>query len=450
MDQKQKDEKILKLKSQIKKLEDLMNYNPEEIIDESFVEQIEKDIKDLEIQDDILRRPSKTVEEIQSNIKYLKNNAKKETIYKKNIGYSLNRLDDSLKEAKDQKISELIDLGDEEYITQTKAENLQLYPTKDNPNPKHGALLDKIKQENDGYVDLELDDGLASGFIIDESSDYLYIMTNRHVIDPYKLKNIEFSENSGLKVKKQPIEYNQFLSDNYDIGIIKIPKNNLEINKNIYIPKIHPNLVQNKKPIITIGNSQGLKATAAFGDVINNIDKHHDKTINKRYNAIESKVLTYPGNSGGPILSFNITKNEKNELQISNLYLVGINRATDYQIDYKYPDYDNDIAKAEEEFLTNNKDEIKYNDKSYTLEEFKAVDNSLYLKTIGIDSEKYIVGHSEDIYTYSISSPDIIKEVNFMKERYPELQELKLNILQPNKNIDEPLSSEVSTDLQRD
>ena len=278
---------------------------------------------------------------------------------------------------------------------------LELYPTTNNPNPKHSSFIKESEEAAKGYANLKIGDtGYASSFIIGEDPDNLYLATNRHVIESEsgKITDILFSKSSEIKTKQSLVDYilnmtlgrkkntiySSYVSKNIDLGIIKISKNHLDIMKPIHIASFSPNLIDNNKLILIIGNPRGLGTSMVFGEVSNN-EKSTNNWKNKRHNAIEFRGTTYPGNSGGPIYSFNIIENEE-DFEISSLYIVGILSQSEFQQFDEIEGDDQRIAEVKKEIT----EKLTPKEKS-SWEDYQKKNNStpLYVNLCESDKTNY-------------------------------------------------------------
>ncbi len=288
-------------------------------------------------------------------------------------------------------------------------------------------------------------------------------MTNRHVafdidektgtiinLNPintaYK-KNLEFEENSGIKLlRTRNIQY--FPSYNLDMTILKIPKEDLEIKKPPYIPTFSPDIIKNGRFIACIGNSKGYGTSSTFGNVINNNCTILDNMCeNKTNNFIESKLSTFNGNSGGPLFTCDIIENNADgKTQFNNFQIVGLNARGNKPKDQAemiegYTAYDRKFDDLKRIYINGKLDKLiergasrkeVHQYKESLEKEFKKLKLDEQKKLTGFDQieDKYIKYkfNTGTICAYSVPSPKLIQAIKMMKSQFPELKNLNLKI----------------------
>jgi hypothetical protein len=348
-------------------------------------------------------------------------------------------------------------------------EDLELFPTKDNPNPKHEELLYEIGAQKACYANYIGEYGDGSSFICGEDEKNIYMMTNRHVAlklkEDYsifrinKIRNLEFESNSWVKfLRFNNIQY--FPSSNIDMAILKIPKRDLKIQKELYIPEFSPDLINNNSLVISMGNVGGSGNVTAFGRVLNNKDIKKEKINNniRKNNFIESKLNTYPGNSGGPLFTCDVIQNKYGDINFNNFRVVGLHArgSLKKELNYYqakkiegYTKYDQKFDDCKRVYINSKLDECIQSGKSkkeqheykekleYEIKKMKEKDPNALNKLIGFDEEGHVSLKYKfnENFAYSIPSIDLINEVKKMKDKNPELKNLNLKVSQ-SKNIE--------------
>ena len=341
--------------------------------------------------------------------------------------------------------------------------DLELYSTNDHPEPRHTTLIEKAKKESEGYANLimELEGHKGSCFIVGEDDENLYLMTNKHVLFDdkknalVKVKNIDFTENSGIYLKED-FQCESYTSNSMDLGLIKLSKEYLRNIQSIHITPFSPNLIDNKKLIIAIGNSRNYGTSLSFGEVLNN---HNDN--NSTGHNVKARILTYGGNSGGPIYSFNIIENNEN-FKTSEFYVVGILGSGNYpkqypingnqKIDGVRYDRGEKMKKIEEKILKKVTKEKREGWEAYK-EKHKDIAYGGFALEYNIEDffgEDSLIGfreHRNDTDGNFISSDTIIKEIEIMKKEHSELSNLNLTIL-PKEKVEDLGLDEMSKSNQ--
>ena len=345
-----------------------------------------------------------------------------------------------------QGITERKKFDNNSYASDTFGD-LELYPTTNHTEPRHAILIEKAEKESQGYANLVMEGGSASCFIVGEDEENLYLITNKHVLfDDEKhaldaVQNIEFEENSGIKLKKDFKCESYISSKKIDIGVVKLPKQYLEITKKIHTTPFSPNLIDNEKLVVYIGNSYVLGTSLSFG-----VTKNNKSDTESSYIAVETKAMVHPGNSGCPVYSFDIIQNDEN-FKISHFYVVGMqSRATygDDRIDpnqiidgKNYKNMSIRMMQIEEKILENATEEKKKEWEAYkevNKDECGEKNLERNIKDFfGKDALTGFYEHFPDIDGYFVPSDTIIKEIEIMKKEYPKLSSLNLTILPKDK-----------------
>lgn len=151
----------------------------------------------------------------------------------------------------------------------------------------------------------------GSGVILEKTKDYLYMITNHHVIDGAKDLSVTFSDDKTYKA--EVVKYDE----NNDIAIIRVRIKNLSESTLSEIKPIKigdSNSLEIGESVVAIGNALGYGQSVTTGVVsaVNRNFSPKESLDTKTY--IQTDAAINPGNSGGALL------NMKGEL-------VGINTA---------------------------------------------------------------------------------------------------------------------------
>lgn len=151
----------------------------------------------------------------------------------------------------------------------------------------------------------------GSGVILEKTKDYLYMITNHHVIDGAKDLSVTFSDDKTYKA--EVVKYDE----NNDIAIIRVRIKNLSESTLSEIKPIKigdSNSLEIGESVVAIGNALGYGQSVTTGVVsaVNRNFAPKESLDTKTY--IQTDAAINPGNSGGALL------NMKGEL-------VGINTA---------------------------------------------------------------------------------------------------------------------------
>lgn len=151
----------------------------------------------------------------------------------------------------------------------------------------------------------------GSGVILENTKDYLYMITNHHVIDGAKDLSVTFSDDKTYKA--EVVKYDE----NNDIAIIRVRIKDLSESTLSEIKPIKigdSNSLEIGESVVAIGNALGYGQSVTTGVVsaVNRNFAPKESLDTKTY--IQTDAAINPGNSGGALL------NMKGEL-------VGINTA---------------------------------------------------------------------------------------------------------------------------
>lgn len=151
----------------------------------------------------------------------------------------------------------------------------------------------------------------GSGVILEKTKDYLYMITNHHVIDGAKDLSVTFSDDKTYAA--EVVKYDE----NNDIAIIRVRIKNLSESTLSEIKPIKigdSNSLEIGESVVAIGNALGYGQSVTTGVVsaVNRNFAPKESLDTKTY--IQTDAAINPGNSGGALL------NMKGEL-------VGINTA---------------------------------------------------------------------------------------------------------------------------
>ncbi|MFR7836177.1 MAG: S1C family serine protease, partial [Ezakiella sp.] len=151
----------------------------------------------------------------------------------------------------------------------------------------------------------------GSGVILEKTKDYLYMITNHHVIDGARDLSVTFSDDKTYAA--EVVKYDE----NNDIAIIRVRIKNLSESTLAEIKPIKigdSNSLEIGESVVAIGNALGYGQSVTTGVVsaVNRNFAPKESLDTKTY--IQTDAAINPGNSGGALL------NMKGEL-------VGINTA---------------------------------------------------------------------------------------------------------------------------
>lgn len=151
----------------------------------------------------------------------------------------------------------------------------------------------------------------GSGVILEKTKDYLYMITNHHVIDGARDLSVTFSDDKTYKA--EVVKYDE----NNDIAIIRVRIKDMSESTLVEVKPIKigdSNSLEIGESVVAIGNALGYGQSVTTGVVsaVNRNFAPKESLDTKTY--IQTDAAINPGNSGGALL------NMKGEL-------VGINTA---------------------------------------------------------------------------------------------------------------------------
>ena len=141
-------------------------------------------------------------------------------------------------------------------------------------------------------VAIVLADGQGSGFVVGQSTNNTYLITNRHVVTNNKFVNVKWEDGSIDKaevvaraINSNSYKRNDFLNDLVLLSINKVKGRILPIKKN---------LEETGENVIAIGTPEGLEFTVTRGIV---------SAVRNQGKLIQTDAAINPGNSGGPLMN---------------------------------------------------------------------------------------------------------------------------------------------------
>jgi len=137
---------------------------------------------------------------------------------------------------------------------------------------------------------------LGSGFIFKVDKDWVYILTNNHVVTKAQkiiVKVGRLKEIKGILVGSDP---------KTDLAVIKIPRKDVPDAEKRVATLGDSSKVRVGDFVVAIGNPFGLEDTATFGIVS---ALHRRIGLDQYENFIQTQAPINPGNSGGPLVNIN-------------------------------------------------------------------------------------------------------------------------------------------------
>ena len=170
----------------------------------------------------------------------------------------------------------------------------------------------------DWFNNVRTMDGAGSGIIFKEDDQYIYILTNNHVVDSADELLVEFTED-------MLVDANLVGADEAtDIGVIKVAKEAIdpEFEKGIK-PVVFGNseAIKVGETAIAIGNPLGYKNTVTVG-VISALDRKLDDA--NVLSLIQTDAAINPGNSGGALVNSRGEVIGMNTIKIADTQVEGI------------------------------------------------------------------------------------------------------------------------------
>lgn len=138
-------------------------------------------------------------------------------------------------------------------------------------------------------------ESLGSGFVIKKDKDYIYILTNYHVIEKSKKIKVKFFNN--IEKEAEVVGYD----DKSDIAVLKV-KVNKDLN-NVKPVKIGDiSKLKEGYFVLSAGSPYNLGHTFTFG-IISAL--HRNLGLSPYEDYIQTDAAINPGNSGGPLFDIN-------------------------------------------------------------------------------------------------------------------------------------------------
>ena len=141
-------------------------------------------------------------------------------------------------------------------------------------------------------VAIVLADGQGSAFVVGQSMNNTYLITNRHVVTNNKYVNVKWEDGSLDKaeviaraINSDSYKRNDFMNDLVLLSINKVKGRILPIKKT---------LEETGENVIAIGTPEGLEFTVTRGIV---------SAVRNQGKLIQTDAAINPGNSGGPLMN---------------------------------------------------------------------------------------------------------------------------------------------------
>jgi len=170
----------------------------------------------------------------------------------------------------------------------------------------------------DWFNNLRASEGAGSGVIFKTDGDYIYILTNSHVVDGANELLVEITSDKLISAEVVGIDKDT------DIGVIRIEKKSISAD---YVNSIKPVVFGDSDKIrvgeiaIAIGNPLGYNNTVTVG-VISALDrKLSDANV---LSLIQTDAAINPGNSGGALVNGRGEVIGINTIKISDTQVEGI------------------------------------------------------------------------------------------------------------------------------
>lgn len=142
----------------------------------------------------------------------------------------------------------------------------------------------------------------GSGVVIEQSDDYIYLLTNYHVIENSKQLSVTFIDNQTYSA-----EIVGYDSDN-DIAVLKVAKSDMsdETLNEIAIAQIgDSSKLQVGEQVVAIGNALGYGQSVTTG-IISAVDRSIATDSSQEAKTyIQTDAAINPGNSGGALMNMN-------------------------------------------------------------------------------------------------------------------------------------------------
>ncbi len=145
-----------------------------------------------------------------------------------------------------------------------------------------------------GAPEEKVEKALGSGFIFKVDKDWVYILTNNHVVNDAKTVIVKVGKLREYKAKIVGTD------PKTDIAVIKIPRKDVPDADKRVAKLGDSSKVRVGDLVIAIGNPYGLEDTATFGIVS---ALHRRIGLDQYENFIQTQAPINPGNSGGPLVN---------------------------------------------------------------------------------------------------------------------------------------------------
>lgn len=147
-------------------------------------------------------------------------------------------------------------------------------------------------------------DYAGSGIIVSEDDDYLYIVTNNHVVEGAKTLTVQFCDDNTVAAEVKGT------SPSNDLAVVKVKKDDIEDETRgaIKIAMLNDNGEEKVgEPVIAIGNALGYGQSVTSG-IISALDREvtaQDSSTGVTYTntLTQTDASINPGNSGGALLN---------------------------------------------------------------------------------------------------------------------------------------------------
>ncbi len=158
------------------------------------------------------------------------------------------------------------------------------------------SIITVISQFKDNFILRdENNESLGSGFIVKKDKDFIYILTDAHVIE--KSNNIKVRFFNGVESRA----YIVGKDDKSDVAVLKVK--NSDRLKDVYPVKVgNLNKVKAGYFVLSAGSPYNLNYTYTFG-IISSL--HRNLGLSPYEDYIQTDAAINPGNSGGPLFNIN-------------------------------------------------------------------------------------------------------------------------------------------------
>ncbi len=140
----------------------------------------------------------------------------------------------------------------------------------------------------------KVEKALGSGFIFKVDKDWVYILTNNHVVSHAKTVVVKIGRLREVKAEIVGTD------PQTDVAVIRVPRNKVPDAEKRVAKLGDSSKVKVGDLVIAIGNPLGLEDTATFGIVS---ALHRRIGLDQYENFIQTQAPINPGNSGGPLVN---------------------------------------------------------------------------------------------------------------------------------------------------